>query len=305
MTNSYKSQPLSALETLSRSVPADQPVLIAGATASGKSALALAIAQHSGGTIVNADALQVFENWRIVTARPSLEDEARAPHKLYGHIKGTQEYSVGHWLRDLREVLQTNSRPIIVGGTGLNLSALTQGLVDIPMTPPDVRQKGEALLKIEGLSALLAAIDPETLSRIDQNNPARVARAWEVQQTTGRGLASWQADTPPPLLALSQTRAFHLDADRDWLRERIARRFDLMIDEGALDEAHENLAIWNPKDPSAKAIGAPELIAYLQGNMSLDNARENAIIASQQYAKRQRTWFKKRMKDWETISLPE
>lgn len=285
-------------------VPAKTPVLIAGPTASGKSALALAIAEASGGVIVNADALQVFENWSVLTARPSKAEEARAPHRLYGHISGDRAYSVGHWLRDVAPILQGDLRPIIVGGTGLNLSALTEGLADIPATPAQVRAEGEALLAESGLPALLADLDPDTLDRIDQQNPARVARAWEVQRSTGRGLASWQADTPPPLLPLPDACAFVLDPARDWLRDRIARRFDLMLDQGALEEARANLAHWNPKDPSSKAIGAPELIAYLKGDLTLDEARDRAIIASHQYAKRQRTWFRKRMRSWQVIPLP-
>ncbi|WP_424943398.1 tRNA (adenosine(37)-N6)-dimethylallyltransferase MiaA [Aliiroseovarius crassostreae] len=285
-------------------LPPDMPVLIAGATASGKSALALKIAETGGGVIVNADALQVFANWRIVTARPSPEEEARAKHLLYGHIPGDQAYSVGHWLRDVAPILQGPERPIIVGGTGLNLTALTEGLADIPLTPPDVRAEGETRLAEGGLPALLADLDPDTVARIDQRNPARVARAWEVQRTTGRGLAAWQDDTPPPLLPLGSACALHLDADRDWLRDRIERRFDLMIAEGALNEARANLPDWDPKAPHAKAIGAPELIAHLKGEMTLDQARDRAIIASQQYAKRQRTWFRKRMTAWQAIPLP-
>ncbi len=288
-----------------KDIPHSQPVLIAGATASGKSSLALRIAETGGGVIVNADALQVFANWRIITARPSPDDEARARHLLYGHIPGDQDYSVGHWLREVKPILEGAERPIIVGGTGLNLSALTEGLADIPLTPPEIRAEGEARLAEGGLAALLADLDPDTLSRIDQRNPARVARAWEVQRTTGRGLAAWQDDTPPPLLPLSQACALHLDAERDWLRERIARRFDQMIAEGALDEARANLAGWDPKAPHAKAIGAPELIAHLNGDISLNEARDRAITASQQYAKRQRTWFRKRMKAWRAIPLPD
>ncbi|MDA5094887.1 tRNA (adenosine(37)-N6)-dimethylallyltransferase MiaA [Aliiroseovarius sp. KMU-50] len=293
-----------SFSSLVKNIPSDLPVLIAGPTASGKSALALEIAETSGGVIVNADALQVFSNWCIVTARPSPEEEARAPHRLYGHIPGDQKYSVGHWLRDVRPLLNCGQRPIIVGGTGLNLTALTEGLADIPLTPQKIRAEGEALLSEGGLSALLSDIDPDTLARIDQKNPARVARAWEVQRSTGRGLASWQDATPPPLLPLNAAAPFVMDADRDWLRERIERRFDLMLDGGALEEASANLAEWDPKAPHAKAIGAPELIAHLKGEITLSEARDLAIIASQQYAKRQRTWFRKRMKSWQAITLP-
>lgn len=280
-----------------------RPVLIAGPTASGKSALALSIARASGGVIVNADALQVYANWRIVTARPSEAEEEAAPHLLYGHIPGEQPYSVGHWLREVAPLLTGDQRPIIVGGTGLNFTALTEGLVDIPLTPLDVRARGEALIADAGIGAMLAALDQDTLARIDQQNPARVARAWEVQETTGRGLASWQDETPPPLLPLSDATPLVMLPERDVLRERIERRFDMMLADGALEEARGNLATWDPKAPSSKAIGAPELIAHLQGEISLAEARSRAIIASQQYAKRQRTWFRARMKAWQSITF--
>lgn len=281
-----------------------RPVLIAGPTASGKSALALSIARSSGGVIVNADALQVYENWRLITARPSRAEEEAATHLLYGHIPFDQPYSVGHWLREVAPLLSGGPRPIIVGGTGLNFTALTEGLVDIPLTPQKVRAKGEALLAAEGIDAMLAALDEETLSRIDQQNPARVARAWEVFETTGRGLAAWQDDTPPPLLARDQATALVMMPERDVLRARIERRFDRMLADGALEEARANLPHWDPKAPSSKAIGAPELIAHLKGEITLDEARSRAIVASQQYAKRQRTWFRARMKTWQTITFP-
>jgi tRNA dimethylallyltransferase len=246
----------------------------------------------------------VYENWRIVTARPSRAEEEAAPHYLYGHIAGDQMYSAGHWLREVAPFLRGDARPIIVGGTGLNFTALTEGLADIPLTPPEVRAASEAKLKHSGLGALLADLDADTLARIDAKNPARVVRAWEVFETTGRGLADWQDATPPPLLPITQAHAFVVMPDRDVLRARIERRFDAMIAAGALEEARRNLDTWTPTDPSAKAIGAPELIAHLQGEITLDEARNRAIIASQQYAKRQRTWFRARMKSWETLTFP-
>lgn len=282
----------------------NRPVLIAGPTASGKSALALAIARRAGGVVVNADALQVFENWQVLTARPTASEEEVAPHRLYGHVPGDQPYSVGHWLRDLTPLLAGPDRPIIVGGTGLYFTALTEGLADIPLTPPEVRAEGGALLAKRGIEAMLAEIDPETRSRIDTRNPARVARAWEVQRTTGRGLAAWQDDTPPPLLPRPDTLPLVLDPDREWLADRIARRFDAMLAQGALDEARRNLPGWSDDLPSAKAIGARELIAHLRGEMSLEDAREAAIIATRQYAKRQRTWFRSRMGAWERVAIP-
>ena len=275
----------------------EQPVLIAGPTASGKSALALEIATRQGGVILNADAIQVFANWRVLTARPSLEDEAQAQHLLYGHIAGDAEYSVGHWLREVAPLL-AGQRPIIVGGTGLYFTALTQGLANIPATPPEVRALADQRLLEEGRDALLAELDAETRAAIDTLNPMRVQRAWEVLHSTGKGIRAWQAETPPPLLPLAAAFPVLFDVDKDWLNTRIARRFDLMLDQGALAEAEANLPDWDPSHLSAKAIGAPELIAHLQGNMSLDQAREAATIATRQFAKRQRTWFRSKMKDW-------
>ena len=271
-----------------------KPVLIAGPTASGKSALALEIAARQGGIIVNADALQVFDGWRILTARPDDADLAQAPHALYGHVPYDAPYSTGHWLRDVAPFLDGDVRPIIVGGTGLNFNALTRGLAEIPATPDDVRDAGNQL----DLPTLIAQTDAETLARIDTQNRARVQRAWEVLQSTGRGLATWQDETPAPLLPLANTVAISLDAPKDWLNDRIARRFDLMLDHGALDEARAMLSNWSPNHLSSKAIGAPELISHLQGDLTLEGARDAAVIASRQYAKRQRTWFRSRHKDW-------
>ncbi len=276
----------------------DQPVLIAGPTASGKSALALQIAQEQGGVIINADAIQVFDNWRVLTARPPEEDEAIAPHLLYGHVPYDADYSVGHWLRDVSPLLTSAPRPIIVGGTGLYFTALTQGLAEIPATPPALREEANARVAEEGFEALLAELDAKTAARIDRQNPMRVQRAWEVLTATGKPLADWQENTPPPLLPLSDTLPIVFDVPKDWLNARIARRFNLMLEQGALEEAEANLATYDPTHLSAKAIGAPELIAHLRGEIDLETAREQATIATRQFAKRQRTWFRSKMKTW-------
>ncbi|MBC7132492.1 MAG: tRNA (adenosine(37)-N6)-dimethylallyltransferase MiaA [Roseovarius sp.] len=278
-----------------------RPVLIAGPTASGKSALAMQIVRAQGGVIVNADALQVYANWRVLSARPTPGDEAALPHRLYGHVGPDQDYSVGHWLRELRALLETGARPVIVGGTGLYFSALTEGLAEIPETPPEIRAEAERLLAEQGLGALLDALDPATRARIDTANPRRVQRAWEVQAATGRGLAAWQDATPAPLLPLEAVTPLLVDAPKDWLDPRIARRFDAMLAGGALDEARANLAGWDAARPAAQAIGAPELIAHLRGEMTLPEARAAAITATRQYAKRQRTWFRARMKGWRVV----
>ncbi|SHJ26353.1 tRNA dimethylallyltransferase [Shimia gijangensis] len=276
----------------------DQPVLIAGPTASGKSALALQIAEEQGGVIINADAIQVYENWRVLTARPSEDDESQARHALYGHVAFDADYSVGHWLRQVAPLLQGPERPIITGGTGLYFTALTQGLAEIPATPPEIRAEADARVASEGFQALLDELDPMTTARIDQQNPMRVQRAWEVLHTTGRPLAEWQDNTPAPLLTPELPASIVFDVDRDWLNERIGRRFDLMLEQGALDEARANLAHWAVTHLSSKAIGAPELIAHLRGEITLAQAREAATIATRQFAKRQRTWFRSKMRDW-------
>lgn len=281
-----------------RGLSPEMPVLIAGPTASGKSALALEIAQDQGGVIVNADASQVYECWRVITARPSTEEEAAAPHLLYGHITATQPYSTGHWLREVADILKTGQRVIITGGTGLYFKALTEGLADIPATPEAVRHQADGM----DLDQLLAGIDVQTAAGIDTANRARVQRAWEVQQATGRGLAHWQAQTGAPLLPAAQARRIVFDVERDWLNARIARRFDQMIAQGALEEVRRVAPAYDPALPAHRAIGVPELMAHLEGDLTLDQARERAVIATRQFAKRQRTWMRSKMADWHRVT---
>ncbi len=285
-----------------RAIPADQPVLIAGPTASGKSALALDIAAAQGGVVINADALQVYDNWRVLSARPSPQDEAIVQHMLYGHLGRDAPYSVGHWLREVDDLIATLSqqgqRPIIVGGTGLYFTALTQGLAEIPATPADIRARADALRMTQGLDPMIADLDPQTRDKIDLQNPMRVQRAWEVQASTGRSITWWQARTPAPKLPLDQCFPILFDLEKDVLDQRIAQRFSQMIDLGALDEAAENLPTWDPTALSSKTIGAPELIAHLRGEISLEQACDLATIATRQFAKRQRTWFRSKMRNW-------
>jgi tRNA dimethylallyltransferase len=283
---------------LSKIDPA-KPVLIYGPTASGKSGLALRIAEAQGGVIVNADALQVYQGWPILTAQPPATDLARAPHHLYGHLAFDAPYSVGDWLRDVTPFL--DQRPIIVGGTGLYFAALTEGLADIPPTPPEVRKQADNTI----LADLVRALDQVTAAGIDLNNRARVQRAWEVQTTTGRSIKDWQDDTPPPMLALDDCAAFALMPDVDWLNARIAQRFDIMMDAGATAEAEAMWPRWDPLAPSSKAIGAQEMIQMLHGEITADSAKDAIITATRQYAKRQRTWGRSRMKRWENIVLPD
>lgn len=281
-------------------IDSNRPVLIYGPTASGKTALALKIAEAKGGVIVNADALQIYQGWPILTAQPDTHEKARAPHYLYDYLPYDAPYSVGDWLRDVSRFL-SGPRPIIVGGTGLYFTALTEGLADIPHTPSDVREYADGL----PLTKLIADLDPETASGLDLKNRARVQRAWEVQRTTGRSIRAWQADTPPPILPLEATHAFALMPDVPWLNTRIAHRFDQMLDAGALQEARAMAPKWRPKAPSSKAIGARELIDVVHGRLDIESAREAIIIATRQYAKRQRSWARARMKRWEALPLPD
>ncbi|MCY4292310.1 MAG: tRNA (adenosine(37)-N6)-dimethylallyltransferase MiaA [Roseovarius sp.] len=286
-------------------ISSDIPVLVTGPTASGKSSLALEIASRKGGAIVNADAMQVYQNWRILTARPSKEDEAAIPHLLYGHIAGEAEYSVGHWLRELRPLMKNGPRPIIVGGTGLYFHALTEGLAEIPPVPNEVRHEAETLVQKHGLSALLSDLDSATLSDIDEMNPMRVQRAWEVHRATGKSISKWRKTTEAPLLPLSRCIALAINAPVEWLNPRIEARFDMMVENGAIEEASRNRSAWNPEHPSSKAIGARELIRFIDGECSLESARNDAIVATRQYAKRQRSWFRARMKSWHWLNFDE
>lgn len=290
--------------------PIGKPILICGPTASGKSALGIEIAKKCGGSIINADALQVYDTWRVLTARPSKEDENAVKHHLYGHVPLTKTYSVGAWLRDVIEVLRENERPVIIlGGTGLYFSALTSGLAEIPETPNHIRERGNEIRNATyGVEFIeyLSTYDPETLAKTDQDNPMRLQRAWEVHQATGRGLASWQEDTPPPLIPIEDAAPFILNSSPDWLNSRIAHRFDNMVSSGALDECREVMKLgWNPTLPSSRALGARELISYIIGDCTLEVAKESATIATRQFAKRQRSWFRNKMQDWQQVSLDD
>lgn len=274
---------------------AARPVLIAGPTASGKSALALAIAEQQGGVIVNADASQVYDCWRILTARPSLQDEARAPHRLYGHQGEGSRYSVGHWLREVAPLLAGAPRPIIVGGTGLYFQALLNGLAEIPPVPAHVRDTADGM----PLDVLSAGLDADTKAGIDMANRARVQRAWEVQTATGKSLRDWQMTAAAtPLLTFCAAQPVAFDVSRDWLNARIERRFDQMLALGALDEVQDLLPRLDPSRPAHRAIGATQLAAYLKGEITLDAARTGATIATRRYAKRQRTWIRNKMQHW-------
>lgn len=290
--------------------PENKPILIAGPTASGKSTLAQRLAELLDGCIINADALQVYDCWPILSACPTAKEQAKTPHHLFAHIGKSMSYSVGHWLREVEQTLKdTNKRPIVVGGTGLYFLALTHGLAKIPEIPTSIRDAGNALRNESGKDAFILTLrkhDPKTLANLDRNNPARLQRAWEVWTATGRGLADWQAEASHPLVDQADAVKITLKSDRDWLAKRIEQRFDTMMASGALDEVRSYIESgWDPTLPSAQAIGARELVAYLKGTLDIDSAIEQAKAQTRQYAKRQRTWFRSKMPNWHQINSPE
>ena len=286
----------------------ERPILLAGPTASGKSALALRIARAQGRAVVNADSMQVHAGWRVLTARPTLADEAAAPHRLYGHVPWGAPHSAGHWLREVAPLLALRPAPVVVGGSGLLFAALTEGLADIPPIPDAVRAEARARLADGGLAALARELDPPTAAGLDRANPARILRAWEVLHATGRGLAAWQRATPPPLLPPAAADRLLLDAPKDWLGPRLAARMEAMMAGGALEEARVHLPHWDEAVaagvPAARAIGAAQMIAHLRGEIGRDAARDDAVIATRRYAKRQRTWFRARMSGWRVLPAP-
>ncbi|HVV28850.1 MAG TPA: tRNA (adenosine(37)-N6)-dimethylallyltransferase MiaA [Rhizomicrobium sp.] len=276
-------------------------VLIAGPTASGKSAAALALAEHIGGALINTDSMQVYREVPILTAQPLAEDRARAPHLLYGHVSAHELYSVGQWRQDaaaaLAEAEAMQRVPIFVGGTGMYFAALTEGLADIPPIPPDVRTAARALLEAIGVAELhrrLAARDPLTAARLRPGDPQRVLRAWEVFEATGRPLAAWQDAPAEPVLGKRKAAAFVLDPPRPELRRRIAARFEAMVDAGGLEEARALTGL-DPALPAAKLLGLRPLQALAAGTLGREQALDAAITATRQFAKRQITWFRHRM----------
>jgi tRNA dimethylallyltransferase len=284
-------------------------VLIAGPTASGKSALALSLAERIGGTIINADSMQVYRDLRIITARPTAGEEASVPHRLYGHVDAAENYSVGRWLVDAKGALGEAEgqarRPIFVGGTGLYFKALTQGLSAVPPTPAEVRAAVRARLAAEGAQALHAELsrrDPASAARIRPADGVRIARALEVVEATGRALADWHRDGMPPLLPRSAAKMF-LDVPRDELYRRIDRRFEEMLAAGALDEvAALDARGLDPLLPAMKAHGVPWLRRHLRGEISLAAAAAEGTKDTRHYAKRQATWFRHQLLDWRWVA---
>ena len=288
-------------------------ILIAGPTASGKSAIALALAEKLGGVVINADSMQVYSDLRVLSARPSAEDEARVPHALYGCVAAGDAYSVGRWLEDVQGAIDDARRlsqlPIITGGTGLYFKALLEGLSPIPDIPAEIRDhwRGEAGSRsAEELHALLGERDPQMARRLRPSDPQRVIRALEVFDATGCSLAEWQNEPGVPVLTGEQTARFFVSPPRETLYARIDQRFETMIESGALDEvralAGQNL---DPGLPVLRALGVKPLMQMLAGKATQEEAMTRTKTDTRRYAKRQLTWAKRNMIAWKSIFLKD
>ncbi len=289
------------------------PILIAGPTASGKSALALTLAERLDGTVINADAMQVYRELRVLTARPSGEDERRAPHRLYGHVPGAEAYSAARYAGEAREVIaeiQSAGRiPIVVGGTGLYFKALTEGLSPIPAIPEDIRARWRQVAADEGPAALhriLRDRDPEMAARLRPTDPQRLTRALEVLEATGQSIAVWQSLPGEPVVAVQEGRAIVVAPDREEMRRRTDARFDAMMEAGAVEEVRALLQLGLDVDlPVMRALGVKPLSDFVSGRVSADEAAEIAKAETRQYAKRQLTWLRRNMITWKWIEAKE
>jgi len=282
-------------------------VLIAGPTASGKSALALDLARKTSGVVINTDSMQVYRDLRVLTARPSVEEEKEVPHRLYGHVDAAVNFSAGAWVTDATKVLgeaRAEKRlPIFVGGSGLYFKALTRGLSAVPSIPAEVRDAVRARLERDGVEALHAELqrrDAAYAERLKPRDRTRIARALEVIEATGRSLTDWHREGLPPLLPPGSFRALFLMPERDVLYARIDARFEKMLQAGALNEVKQ-LAARNLDSllPAMKAHGVPALIRHLKGEITRDEASEIGRADTRHYAKRQFTWFRHQLPEFE------
>lgn len=289
--------------------PNKRAILIAGPTASGKSALAISLAREVDGVVVNADSMQLYKDLRIVSARPSREEERLVPHRLYGVLSACEPFSTGAWLRrmdaELRSIWSAGQVPVLVGGTGLYFKALTEGFAELPPIPDAVRAKARQLADEEGVEALKAALEAagDRAGAASLNDPQRLARALEVVLATGRTLSDWQSEQHgAPVLDPSRCVALVLAPPRPWLHERIERRARLMLDQPGLDEVSALLARNLPWSlPAMRAIGVKEIAAFHNGDADLVETAYRLTVATRQYAKRQETWFKNQMAGWQRL----
>ena len=288
-------------------------ILIHGPTASGKSALAIELARKLGGEVINADSMQVYRDLQVISARPTEEEMAGVPHHLFGHVDAATRYSTGEWLEAARSVLKRlqrqNKHAVIVGGTGLYLLALTQGLSDIPPVPDDIRAEVRAIADTEGADGLrtrLAPHDPDLAERLGTGDKQRLARAYEVWLATGRPLTDFQSERQPPVLKEGEWTGFALTPPRTALYKKIDRRFEGMLMQGAVEEARALVARdLNPELPAMKALGMPSIAAFVRGEISAEEAAESAKRESRRYAKRQFTWIGRQFPFWPRIPSPE
>jgi len=284
-------------------------ILIAGPTASGKSAAALKLAERLGGTVINADSMQVYRELRIVTARPSRADLGRAPHRLYGLVPAAEAYSVGHWLAAaasaIGEAKGEGRVPIVAGGTGLYFKALCEGLAPVPDVPIEIRQYWRDRAAIIGLEALhreLGVRDPAMAARLAPTDPQRLVRALEVIDATSISLAEWHGASAAPVLAPEGVLRLVIAPEREALYAAIETRFEAMIEAGAIEEVRMLLALGlEPGLPAMRAHGVRELSSHLSGSSSRAEAIAKAKTETRRYAKRQMTWLKRFMKDWDWV----
>lgn len=284
-------------------------ILIAGPTASGKSAMALDIAEKHNGIIINTDSMQVYAGLPILTAAPAASDLDRVPHRLYGHVDPARVYSTAIWLHDVRDLLNgglEGRRPVFVGGTGLYFKALTEGISDMPDIPASIRDKWRYHLLEDGAARLhdeLSRRDPVVAARLKRNDAQRILRALEVIDASGRSILDWQSNRAEPLVDLASARAAVLDVPREVLIARIDGRLEAMVEAGALEEVRALMSRrLSEANPAMKAIGVREFAAVLENRLKLEEAIEQAKIATRQYSKRQSTWFRNQFDDrWKRV----
>jgi tRNA dimethylallyltransferase len=291
----------------------ERAILIAGPTASGKSALGLALAERHGGVVINADSMQVYRELRTLTARPSAEDEARVPHALYGFVPASEAYSVGRYVADAARAIAAARAerrvPVVVGGTGLYFKALLEGLSPIPAVPEGIRGRWRAEARRIGAAALhrmLAERDPRMAARLRPTDPQRIVRALEVLEATDRSLAEWQRVPGNPVLSAETAVRIVVSLDRAELYRRCDARFEGMLRQGALEEAAALRALaLDPKLPAMTALGVAPLLAHLAGQATLEAAATQAKADTRRYAKRQLTWLRRNMIAWTWLDAQE
>lgn len=287
-------------------------VVVGGPTASGKSGLALGLAERFGGRVINADSMQLYAELTILTARPGPEEEARVPHRLYGVLPASERGSVARWreaaLMEIRSAIARDALPIVVGGTGMYIRALMEGLVELPEIPEEIRERGRALYAEMGGETFRAALlerDPESVD-LAPADMTRLTRAWEVLEATGRSLRLWRRESTSAAPADLEFLPFVLDPPRETLYSACERRFDVMMERGALEEVRAFVALGlDPDLPANRALGVPELRRVLSGEWTLSHAVDKARQATRNYAKRQATWFRHQLSGAPRPSTPD